>query len=611
MHPLKTDKKGIAAGVFSIYALIIFLVISQSSCIGDFDLPRVDFPEVITLDTLEVGLPTDMVLFGEIRGLKEKSTVEEHGHVWKSWSAAGTTGLDLDHYDGRRQKQRMANGIDTSHITGLKPDSLYAYRAYAVHKGKPYYGAIRYFFAGSLGPQLTVDSTVVIPPKASTGSNVQVYGCISGLPQGMQIFDYGIVLVHLSSPGDNAIPSLEPGNGEVYSLGTIPHADQVNPFSVPVNQLLPGYYRLKSYFQVNGITFYSDPSIFSIGDFWERREDVPSYQSKFPVDGISAVLNGKAYISFYSAFNPTDDIVITCDNHPQFWSYDPQESWTPLEVSPLLFEKNGVAFPLGNTIYFCLGASYNPGGGYYYLNSQTYGFTPGDENLSLVSDGCNLELGPNGIVVSCPERMYGISFTLGGKGYAGLGYGNHFDQGDTTFHEKWNSDFYVFDPSGSPQWKEIDPFPGEPLKGAVAFTLGDKAYVGLGKKENGELNYDFWIFDGANWIGKTAPFPGQGRVNASSFSIYDKGYVGWGTSNATFDISDCESLLSDPLVDVWEFDPSSGTNGTWTQKASFAGVPRQNVVVFTLGNAVYAGLGEKFGASYTPPFTDFYQYYPD
>ncbi len=57
----------------------------------------------------------------------------------------------------------------------------------------------------------------------------------------------------------------------------------------------------------------------------------------------------------------------------------------------------------------------------------------------------------------------------GNKGFVGTG---------TDGYDEF-SDMYAFDP-GANAWTPIKPFPGSARYNAVAFTLGDKGYVGSG-----------------------------------------------------------------------------------------------------------------------------------
>src|ERR1051326_1084169 len=74
-------------------------------------------------------------------------------------------------------------------------------------------------------------------------------------------------------------------------------------------------------------------------------------------------------------------------------------------------------------------------------------------------------------------------------------------------------------------------------------------------------------------------FAGTARHRAVAISIGNRGYMGLGHINALVDV------LYD---DWWEYDP--GTN-SWTQKASFPGGPRMHRSAFSVNNKGYVGCG--------------------
>ena len=72
-------------------------------------------------------------------------------------------------------------------------------------------------------------------------------------------------------------------------------------------------------------------------------------------------------------------------------------------------------------------------------------------------------------------------------------------------------------------WTKTTPFKGRPRSGAIAFTIGSKAFVGLGYDGDEYIN-DFYVYDIAMgyWETKTS-FPGVARERAVAFSINGKG----------------------------------------------------------------------------------------
>ncbi|NII24521.1 hypothetical protein HB364_05495 [Pseudoflavitalea sp. X16] len=88
-------------------------------------------------------------------------------------------------------------------------------------------------------------------------------------------------------------------------------------------------------------------------------------------------------------------------------------------------------------------------------------------------------------------------------------------------------------------------FPGTGRQNATRFSIGSKAYVGLGNGDGNIIYTDLWEFNPANktWT-KKADFPGTPRAASGSFVIGNKVYVATGLCN-------CK--------DVWEYDPTTDT----------------------------------------------------
>ena len=139
-------------------------------------------------------------------------------------------------------------------------------------------------------------------------------------------------------------------------------------------------------------------------------------------------------------------------------------------------------------------------------------------------------------------------------------------------------------------WIELSDFEGVPRADAVAFTIGEKAYVGTGYDGSDRLN-DFWEYDPIlnNWTRK-ADFPGAARNGAVGFGTDTKGYVGTGYDGV------------DKLNDFYEYDPAADT---WTQISDFGGSARFGAVAFSINNKGYVGSGYDGN-----DLKDFWQYDP-
>jgi N-acetylneuraminic acid mutarotase len=125
-------------------------------------------------------------------------------------------------------------------------------------------------------------------------------------------------------------------------------------------------------------------------------------------------------------------------------------------------------------------------------------------------------------------------------------------------------------------WFELSDFEGVPRSDAVAFHIGNKAYIGTGYDGSDRLK-DFWEYDPQlnNWTQK-ADLPGVPRNGAVGFGTDSKGYIGTGYDGAN------------KLKDFWEYDPATNT---WRQISDFGGTARYGAVSFAINNKGYVGTG--------------------
>ena len=84
--------------------------------------------------------------------------------------------------------------------------------------------------------------------------------------------------------------------------------------------------------------------------------------------------------------------------------------------------------------------------------------------------------------------------------------------------------------------------------GASCFTIGNKAYIGLGQTNNGLVN-DFWVYNSTTDLwNQTTSLPSNIRVGSVGFNILNMGYVFGGLKSIS-------SLKK--LNDLWQFDPNA------------------------------------------------------
>ncbi len=179
-----------------------------------------------------------------------------------------------------------------------------------------------------------------------------------------------------------------------------------------------------------------------------------------------------------------------------------------------------------------------------------------------------------------------VTFTIGDKIYAGLGYDG----------KDYLSDFYVLDGG---IWKSLAPFPKDldPLntinnndhdnlrERATAFAVGGNGYVGLGYNRDNNGDYqefnDFWKYDpAANTWTQLSNFPGGRRYNAVSVGIGENGYMGTGYDGTSW------------YGDFWQY--SAGTD-TWKEIVSYSGDKREGASAFILNGKIMLAGGKNNG----------------
>lgn len=189
--------------------------------------------------------------------------------------------------------------------------------------------------------------------------------------------------------------------------------------------------------------------------------------------------------------------------------------------------------------------------------------------------------GDNGSGLS---RGSASAFGIGNYGYICLGQGvsNPFFQ-----------DLWQFDPVTN-VWTQKADFIGSPRRQAVAFAIGDTAYVGTGMSATGYCKDMFKYDPQTNTWTQLSDFGGSARKEAVGFTMGGQGYVGTGDDGVKKN-------------DFWQYEP---TTDTWTQRADFPGTPRKGAVGFGLFPQAFIGTGEDINLEYTKDLWE-YNYYGD
>jgi IPT/TIG domain/Kelch motif len=133
-----------------------------------------------------------------------------------------------------------------------------------------------------------------------------------------------------------------------------------------------------------------------------------------------------------------------------------------------------------------------------------------------------------------------VALTINSKLYFGLGY-----SAPSTYPKDW----WEYNPQTN-TWTPKANFPGTANAGTIAFSIGNKGYIGLGTTN------EIWSYDPDldKWTMVSQLQGVTSRTYAASFVIGESVYITSGTSGGTV------------FNDTWKYTPSTNT---WDQKAAF------------------------------------------
>lgn len=237
--------------------------------------------------------------------------------------------------------------------------------------------------------------------------------------------------------------------------------------------------------------------------------------------------------------------------------------------------------------YNCTGGvSFIAGGKGFFGHGLDYSGQPSGY-LTVYDPVTNTTVGPGAETV---PRAYSTGFGIGNNAYVGLGL---IAPGDQPFDPPpFHPDFFYCFNAGTGAFVDIVVFPGGMRRNAIAFTIGDVAYVGGGTDVDpvgGVAQFtpatDLWAYDQGThlWTPK-ADLPTT-FTTAHTFTINGKGY-----------------LMRDNSTSLWEYDPVADT---WTARAPFPGGNRTGFSAFALNGSAYVGCGRT-----TSDHKDFFAFDP-
>ena len=256
-----------------------------------------------------------------------------------------------------------------------------------------------------------------------------------------------------------------------------------------------------------------------------------------------------------------------------FWEWDPTtEFWTKMAYFPGYGGGYAGGFSIGTKGYVMTISNWWDG----YITNELWEFDPA---TNIWTQKASLP--------TTPARGYAVGFSIGTKGYVGIGHMEQYNGLDEYYNDFWEWD------QATDVWAKKANFPGNARQGAVSFAIGNKGYIGTGWNGTA-LTDEFWEWDQATnvWI-KKADFAGGPRMSAFGFSIGSKGYIGTG--------GDMTSLTKD----IWEWNQITNA---WTRVADYPGGPRAGALGVSVGNRAYIGTGSDSETAY---LRDFWEYDPN
>jgi N-acetylneuraminic acid mutarotase len=249
----------------------------------------------------------------------------------------------------------------------------------------------------------------------------------------------------------------------------------------------------------------TDGTANSFKDFWEYNPGTDGWGEVAEVFSGDAHLGAVSFVIGDIAYVGTG--ILSGVAYPDFWKYS-SEGWEGVNEANTRWL--AVAFSIGNKGYIGTGLDEN--------GDELKDFWEYDPSTGVWTQKADL---------GGPARYSSVGFSIDGKGYIG---------GGNDPSEVYLKDFWEYDPANN-EWTQKADIGGEQVSargGATSFTLGEKGYVGLGRGEDDNFLKDFWEYDpSADTWTRIADFPGASRMWAVAFVVNGKAYVGTGYDENT------------------------------------------------------------------------------
>lgn len=473
------------------------LTLVVAAC-DNWDLALQNFPEVITGDEVTLGPdPTVIRVSGELTGLLPDVSVEEHGHVWSPIEAEPR----LDNSPGQSRLRRRGNGAFTSEISEVIPGRRMFYRAYAVFEQNVIYGAVQSFVSTTrLFQELRVD-TVLSVQRNHTRSDLQVRSHINGLPQRLNIQEYGITWA------DHPEPIVETDNITLDGASILNMEASIT-FTSTLRNLAPGLHYLRPYLKAAGATYYGEVQCIGLGNFTANFEGFPGRNCN---GAIGFAVNGRIYYgSGWRSIGGTSAL----EGCPPMWALDPTTNeWEERAPIPSP-QANSRVFVISDTVYLAFGSFFSPSDGEDLFSTRMFRYLPANDQWTQVAD-------------LYPAREGILALAAGGRIFAGGGVDHVQFSGPPDFLQDW----WRYNPA-TDHWEQLQDLPFGHRAGGQSFGIGGRGYL--------LFNNEFWEYrpESDQWTALTLPPPHVGRP-IFRFADGGKGY---------FDRSNV----------LWEFDPQTG-----------------------------------------------------
>ncbi len=277
-------------------------------------------------------------------------------------------------------------------------------------------------------------------------------------------------------------------------------------------------------------------------DHWTRISDLPVYTME---RSTTFTINDRGYIL---ANVNTDDGIVN-----QLWEFDPARNvWTrmaDLPETPARFYATG--FAIGNKGYVGLGTK----GFSYDLNEFYSDFWEWDQQGNTWTRKSDFPGGARAGAVGFSIGTKGYVGTGDGNsdffrdgltGYAGWSM-------PQTGHDGLYNDLWEYDQAGD-TWTRNADFMGSARKGAIGFSVGSKGYIGLGydPMESALPSQDIWMWDQASdsWV-LAADFIATPRIASTGGTVGNMFYLAGGIA-LTGGETGFYSILN--LNDLWVID---------------------------------------------------------